>query len=316
MPSTPFLGRERELAAVVDLVRDARLLTLTGPGGTGKTRLALQAAAEVADDFPDGVWWVPLAPLRDPEVVLRTISQSLEIKEQPGQELTDTLAVRLEGKHVLVVLDNAEHLMPDLASLLRLLHDAAPALSLLVTSRERLRLVGEQVYAVPSLAEPEAVALFLSRAAALGSTLEPSNAVRQLCLRLDNLPLALELAAARGVVFSPEQLLERLGQRLDLLRGERDADPRQQALRATIDWSYQLLDQEEQRLFRALSVFAGGCTYEAAEEVAGADPDTQRSRSSKPLPTPRARPDWRALPCGGYRDAGTSSRVASGRSRR
>ncbi len=285
VPATPFLGREKELAEVVAHLRaaDSRLVTLTGPGGTGKTRLALQAAAEVSDDHPDGVFWVALAPLRDPHLALSQVAQALEVKEAPGQGIAATLTARLAGKRLLLLLDNAEHLLPGIASDLAVLRDGLPTLRLLVTSRERLQVTGEQTYAVPFLEQAEAVELFLARAAEVGTVLEPSTAVAELCARLDNLPLALELAAARTVVFSPEQLIDRLSQRLDLLKGPRDADPRQQTLRATIEWSHDLLANEEKQLFARLSIFTGGCTYEAAEQVCDADPDTLQSLIDKSL---------------------------------
>jgi predicted ATPase/class 3 adenylate cyclase len=283
-PATPFLGREQELADVVDFLarRDVQLLTLTGPGGTGKTRLAVQAAAEAFEHYPDGVWWVPLAPLRDPSLVLSAVAQSLELAEVAGLELDEQLSAELEGKQALVVLDNAEHLLPDAAREIAALA-AIQGPSLLVTSRERVQLQGEQVYPVPTLIESDGVELFLARARALEPAFDANGAVSELCARLDHLPLALELAAARTVVFSPEQLLKRLSHRLDLLRGGRDADPRQQTLRATIEWSYDLLEKEEQRLFRALAVFAGGSVFEAAEAICGADPDTLQSLIDKSL---------------------------------
>jgi predicted ATPase/class 3 adenylate cyclase len=276
VPATPFVGREAELGEVLALVSrgDTRLLTLTGPGGMGKTRLALQAAAEASDSFPDGVFWVPLAPLRDPDLVLETAALAV------GS--TNGLKEHIADKELLLLFDNFEHLVQagtELADLLT----ACPNLELLVTSRERLRLRGEQTYPVPPLAESDAEALFVARARAVDPSFTESEAVRELCARLDELPLALELAAARTALFSPEQLLERLSQRLDLLKGERDADPRQQTLRATIEWSYDLLSEEEQRLFARLSVFAGGCSYESAEDVAGADPDTLQSLLDKSL---------------------------------
>jgi non-specific serine/threonine protein kinase len=210
------------------------------------------------------------------------VAQVLQVEEQPGQRLADGVAAGLAGKQALVILDNAEHLMPEVTSEIAELRDTAgPAL--LVTSRERLQLQGEHVYSVPSLAQEDGVELFLARARSLDTPVEESEVVAELCTRLDNLPLALELAAARTVVFSPEQLVERLSERLDLLKAGRDADPRQQTLRATIEWSYDLLDLEEQRLFRALSVFAGSCNYEAAEAVCDADPDTLQSLLDKSL---------------------------------
>jgi predicted ATPase/class 3 adenylate cyclase len=276
VPATPFLGRERELQAVVELLsaEDVRLLTLTGPGGTGKTRLALQVAGLASDAYPDGVYWIPLAPLRDPTIVLATAGQALGAKAGLAEHIAD--------KRVLCLFDNFEHVVdaaPELAHLL----GTCPNVDVLVTSRERLRVSGEQTYPVPPLAEADGEALFLARARAVDPAFASSEAVRELCLRLDELPLALELAAARTAIFSPEQLLQRLAQRLDLLKGERDADPRQQTLRATIAWSHDLISDEEQRLFRRLAVFSGGCTYEAAEEIAGADPDTLQSLLDRSL---------------------------------
>ena len=276
VPATPFLGRERELGEVVELLApdDARLLTLTGPGGTGKTRLALQAAGLAADAYPEGVFWIPLAPLRDPALVLASAAQVLGSKNGLAEHVAD--------KAMLCLFDNFEHVVdaaPELAELVA----ACPNLDVLVTSRERLRVGGEQTYPVPPLAESDGEALFLTRARAVDPAFAGGDAVRELCLRLDELPLALELAAARTALFSPEQLLAKLSQRLDLLKGERDADPRQQTLRATIEWSYDLLPEDEQRLFRRLAVFSGGCTYEAAEEIAGADPDTLQSVLDKSL---------------------------------
>ena len=284
VPATPFLGREGELAEVVELLTGdgTRLLTLTGPGGTGKTRLALQAAAEASESFPDGVFWVPLAPLRDPELVLPTLARTLSVSEEPGKPLEETLVAHLSGKTLLLLLDNVEHLLPPAAERIAALR-ASNGSCLLVTSRERLRIGGEQTWPVPPLAEDDGTALFLARARAVEPGFRPSSAVDELCARLDELPLAIELAAARTAVFSAEQLLERLSQRLDLLKGDRDADPRQQTLRATLEWSHDLLIAEEQRLFARLGVFVGGCTYNAAEEVAGADPDTLQSLLDKSL---------------------------------
>ena len=276
VPATPFLGREQELAEVVELLGadDTRLLTLTGPGGTGKTRLALQAAGLTSDAYPDGVYWIPLAPLRDATLVLATAGQTLGSKNGLAEHISD--------KAMLCLFDNFEQVVdagPELAGLLA----ECPNLDVLVTSRERLRVSGEQTYPVPPLAESDGEALFTTRARAVDPAFTPSESVRELCLRLDELPLALELAAARTALFSPEQLLDKLSQRLDLLKGSRDADPRQQTLRATIEWSYDLLSDDERRLFRRLAVFSGGCAYEAAEEIAEADPDTLQSLLDKSL---------------------------------
>ena len=275
IPPTPFLGREEELQEVVALLEGGpRLLTLTGAAGTGKTRLALQAAAEASDRYPDGVYWVPLAALRDPKLVLEAAAQSLGT--------TDRLAQRIGDRRLLLVLDNLEHLIDastDLAEVIA----ACPNLQLLVTSREVLRLPGEQAYPVSPLQAQDAVELFIARARATDPRFEPSPIVQQLCSQLDNLPLALELAATRVAVLSPEQLLARLSKRLELLKAGRGVDPRQQTLWATIEWSYDLLDQHEQRLFERMSVFQGGCTLEAAEEICEADIDTLQSLIDKSL---------------------------------
>ncbi|MGZ4354706.1 MAG: ATP-binding protein, partial [Gaiellaceae bacterium] len=283
VPATPFLGRARELEEVVGLLRDdtVRLLTLTGPGGTGKTRLALQAAAEVAEDSPDGVWWVSLAALRDPALALDAVAKAIDVRERPGEALEETLADSLAAKRALLLIDNAEHLLPEVATDIARLRQAGGA-KLLVTSRERLQLQGEHAWTVPSLDEHDGPALFTARARALRPEFSETAATGELCNRLDNLPLALELAAARISVFSSEELLERLGRGLDL-KGGRDADPRQQTLDATIRWSYDLLSPEEQRLFGRLAVFVGGCTYEAAEAVCAAEIDILQSLIDKSL---------------------------------
>jgi predicted ATPase len=275
VPATPFLGREAELAEAGALLLDGvRLLTLSGPGGTGKTRLALQAAAAAADGYPDGIWWVPLAPLSDPSLVLPTAGELLGAHGE--------LAPHIADKRLLLLFDNFEHLIEASAEIGALI-GACPQLTMLVTSRERLQIAGEHEYPVPALAATDGLELFAARARALGVELDGDPSAAELCARLDHLPLALELAAARTKLFSPAQLLERLGQRLDLFKGGRDADPRQRTLRATIEWSHDLLTQEEQELFARLSVFAGGCTYEAAEEICHADEDTLQSLLDKSL---------------------------------
>jgi predicted ATPase/class 3 adenylate cyclase len=284
IPATPFLGREHELVEVVELLSrlEIRLLTLTGPGGTGKTRLALQAAAEAADAFPDGVWWVALALLRDPRRALPALAEALAIEEKPGRDLAEVVALALAGRRMLVLLDNVEHLLPTIADDVATLRDIGGP-TILVTSRERLQLQGEHAHPVPGLEESDAIELFVTRARAAGQEVAVDDIVRELCARLDYLPLALELAAARAVVFPPAQLLGRLTERLDLFRAPRDADPRQQTLRATIEWSYELLAATEQELFRSLAVFVGGSTYETAEAVCGASPDILQSLIDKSL---------------------------------
>jgi predicted ATPase/class 3 adenylate cyclase len=274
VPATPFLGREHELAEVLGLLESAPLLTLTGPGGTGKTRLGLQAAAEASDRYPDGVFWVALAALREPDLVLESAGQALGAKDGLAQHIAD--------KSLLLLLDNFEHVVEAAAGLAELLA-ACPNLQLLVTSRELLRLPAEQAYPVPPLEPEDGTELFLARARAVEPGFAASAAVPELCARLEQLPLALELAAPRVRILSTEQLLERLSGRLDLLKAGRGVDARQQTLRATIEWSHDLLSHEEQSLFRRLSVFAGGCTLEAAEEIAKADLDTLQSLVDKSL---------------------------------
>ncbi|HEU4911565.1 MAG TPA: tetratricopeptide repeat protein [Actinomycetes bacterium] len=276
VPATPFLGRTRELAEVTDLLSrvDVRLLTLTGPGGTGKSRLALQAAAEVSDRFPGGVFWVPLAPLRDPGLVLATAAAAVGT----GEDLRDHIG----DKSMLLLLDNFEHLMGATADLHSLMA-TCPKVVLLVTSRETLRLPGEQAYPVPPLRGDEAVELFAARARAADPHFVPGPTLVLLTERLDRLPLAIELAAARVRVLTMDQLVDRLDRRLDLLKAGRGADPRQQTLRATIEWSHDLLDDEERRLFARLGVFSGGCTLESAERVCDADLDVLESLVDKSL---------------------------------
>jgi predicted ATPase len=268
-PASSFVGREREVREVVELVRANRLVTLTGPGGSGKTRLSIESAAELVGELRAGVFWVALATLRDPELVLQAVAQALGAQEDLREHVGE--------RELLLLLDNLEQVIgaaPELAALV----EACPNLRLLVTSRELLRVRGEVEYEVLPLAEPDAVELFCARA-----QVEPSEPVEELCRRLDNLPLALELAAARARVLTPDQILDRLAQRLDLLKGGRDADPRQATLRTTIEWSHDLLDEDEQRLFRQLACFAGGCTLEAAEEVVEADIDLLQSLVEKSL---------------------------------
>lgn len=268
-PASSLIGRRAEVAEVAARVRASRLVTLTGPGGTGKTRLAIEAAAELVGELSAGVFWVGLATLHDPALVTGAIAEALGAKG----DLSELLGER----ELLLLLDNFEQVVaaaPELSTLLQ----SCPNLRLLVTSRELLRIDGEAEYAVPPLASGEAVELFCAR-----SGLDPDDVIRELCLRLDDMPLAVELAAARTSALSPGQILDRLSGRLDLLRGGRDKDPRQQTLRATIEWSYDLLGAEEQELFARLAVFIGGCTLDAAEEVCGAKLDALQALVEKSL---------------------------------
>ena len=277
VPATPFLGREQEVDRVATLLgrREVRLVTLTGPGGSGKTRLALQAAASAADDFDHGVWWVPLAPLADPALVQTAASRAL------GSE--DVLSATVGDRRLLLVLDNFEHLL-DAAPTIAETIGACPRLSVLVTSREPLHVDGEWEVAVDPLREREAVALFLQRAAAVRDDFAANGEVAEICRRLDCLPLAIELAAARVKALALPALLERLDHRLPLLAGgSRSAPERQRTLRATIAWSYELLTPAEQQAFARLAVFAGGCTLEAAEEICEADVDAIASLVDKSL---------------------------------
>jgi predicted ATPase/class 3 adenylate cyclase len=294
VPATPFLGRKEELASVVTHLGspDVRLLTLTGAGGSGKTRLALQSAAEVAETFPGGVAWISLSPLTDVSLVAPSVVQVLGAQDVPEGRLDVAFAERVSRGRVLVLVDNCEHLLPGVAQPIAAMRDV-PGVTVLATSRERLQLQGEQVFGVPPLSETDAVRLFVLRAAAVGSEVSATAEVEELCERLDELPLALELAAARTVLFSPRQLLDRLGKRLDLLKGSRDLDPRQQTLRATIEWSHELLSPEERQLLRRLAVFRGACTFEAAEAVCDADPDTLQALLDKSLVRRREEDDER-----------------------
>jgi predicted ATPase/class 3 adenylate cyclase len=270
--ASSLIGRERELGELSPLLarEDVRLVTLTGPGGTGKTRLALRLAADLVESYRNGVFLVTLAPISDPALVISTIAQTLGVKEQPGEPLSEALASELADKQLLLVLDNFEQVV-DAATEVGGLLAAAPQLRLLVTSREPLHLRGEHEYSVPPLSDSEALTLFAERAreVRMDFVLDGDRLlVEQICARLDRLPLAIELAAARIKVLPPKKLLERLEQHLPLLTStRRDLPERQRTLQATIAWSYDLLTEEEQRLFARLSVFAGGCRLDGAEKV-------------------------------------------------
>ncbi|HSG44870.1 MAG TPA: adenylate/guanylate cyclase domain-containing protein, partial [Anaerolineales bacterium] len=287
---TSFIGRENEIAEVGQDLSEHRLVTLTGSGGTGKTRLSLQVAADMLDSFPKGVWFVELAPITDPELIPQTILTAIGIKEQEGKTPLDLLKEYLSEKRTLIVLDNCEHLISASARVVNELLRAAPKIKVLASSREALGVRGEASYPVPSLTLPnikhlpaiehlsqyEAVRLFIDRALLVNPSFEVDKDsapfLAQICYRLDGIPLAIELAAARVKILSVEQISKRLDDRFRLLTGgARTALPRQQTLRALIDWSYDILGENEQLLLCRLSVFAGGWTLEAAEEVCDGD---------------------------------------------
>jgi predicted ATPase len=281
-----FIGREREVAEVKTLVSNNRLLTLTGSGGCGKTRLALAAASEVVEEFEDGTWWVALASLSEPDLLPQTVAAALGVREAQGHSLREALVEHLQNNNLLLVLDNCEHLIDACAALSDTLLHSCPGLHMLVTSREALGIAGERIWLVPSLSVPDldslpsleefgrygAVRLFVERAAAVASTFELTErnalSVARVCRQLDGIPLAIELAAVRARVLSLQQIALRLENSLRLLVTQsRTADPRHRTLTAVIDWSHGLLSGRERALFRRLSVFAGGWTLEAAEEV-------------------------------------------------
>jgi predicted ATPase/class 3 adenylate cyclase len=300
--TTPLIGRERDVASALGLLREphVRLVTLTGSGGTGKTRLSLQVAAELLDEYEHGVWFVELASLADPDLVLPAIAGVLNVRNTAGQPVGDAVKEHLRGLQLLLVLDNFEQVVKAGAVVVDLLR-AAPRIKVLVSSREVLRLIGEHDHPVPPLDLPDmlhrqtvaalshygAVALFVQRAKAARPDFELTEhnaaAVAEICIRLDGLPLAIELAAARSRVLGPQALLERLTSRLTALTGgARDLPARQQTMRGAIGWSYELLSRDERRLFWRLGVFAGGWTLEAAEPVCGEEPslDTLRGLES------------------------------------
>ncbi len=283
---TSFIGREKEIAEIKKEVEAHRLVTLTGSGGTGKTRLSLQVAADLLDSFPNGVWFVELAPLSDPDLIPNTVLSVLGISEQRDKPALDVLQEYLQPRKLLLVLDNCEHLITNAATVANAILSAAPDVKILASSREALGVQGELSWHVPSLSLPdpkklpelnaltqyEAVRLFIDRAILVNShftvTKDNAPAIAQICFRLDGIPLALELAAARIRMLSVDQISTRLDDRFRLLTGgARTALPRQQTLRAMIDWSYDLLSENERLLLRRLAVFAGGWTLELAEQV-------------------------------------------------
>jgi predicted ATPase len=294
---TPFVGRADEVERLRDLLsrEDVRLVTLTGPGGAGKTRLSIEAASGLADRYPDGIWFVGLVTIRDPALVASTIAASLGLREGAGSSIEETLERHLAERHLLLVVDNLEQLLPDVATTLASLVETAPGLELLASSREPLGVRAEHVFPVGELAAADATALFAERAwtvdpgFALDGTTTPL--VEAICQRLENLPLAIELAAARVKVLSLAELLDRLQDRLPILvGGARDAPERQRTMRATIAWSHDLLPAAEQALFARLAVFRGGCTLEAAEAVCDADLDAMASLVDKSLLRTEERP--------------------------
>ena len=286
---TSFIGREKELSDIKQLLKETQLLTLLGPGGTGKTRLMLQVAEEVIEEYSDGVWLVELAPLTDPDLIPERVAATLNVQEQPNQPILDTLKEYLRRKELLLLLDNVEHLVRASAKFAEYLLERCPKLKILVTGREALFIPGETTLQIPSLSLPdekqslreieksEGVQLFLERVHTVRSDFkineENAETIANIIRRLDGIPLALELAAARMRMLTVEQIAARLNDRFRLLTGgRRTALPRQQTLQALIDWSWNLLEEQERVLLRRLSVFSGGWTLEAAQAVTGFEP--------------------------------------------
>ncbi len=273
---TSFIGREAELEEIRALMRDQRMVTLIGPGGIGKTRTAAQIARVLADAADGAVCFAGFAPVRDPSIVEPTIASALGVREVPGRPLLETLRAYLRNRPLLLVLDNCEHVIEQAAIVAESLLDACPRVRILATSRERLRAAGEHAYRLPPLGANDAVSLFADRARAVDHrftvTADTSPVIEQICRSVDGMPLAIELAAARVNVLSVRALAAKLDDRLGILSGgERTADPRLRAMRATIDWSYSLLSEPEQRVFERLSIFAGGCTLHGAARVCAGD---------------------------------------------
>ena len=296
---TRLIGRENEISRVVEMIWEYPLVTLTGPGGVGKTRLALAAGEELLDNFTHGVWFVEIAPLSDPLLVERTLADVLGVREEPGRTLRDSLMLYLDDRQALLIFDNCEHMLDACAALAAELLKRLPRLKILTSSREPLGVTGEAVFRVPSLSFPkadpqaldqirglEAVRLFIERAHAAQPDfqLEPNNAasVAQICRRLDGIPLAIELAASRVSGLDVEQIAARLDQSFRLLSGSRSAIDRHRTLRAAIDWSYNLLAEKERLLLRRLTVFVGGCTLGGRR--GGLQPGTRFARGRNPQP--------------------------------
>jgi non-specific serine/threonine protein kinase len=288
---TSFIGREKEITVVQQFLKGHRLVTLTGAGGCGKTRLAQQTVLGVVHNYADGARWVELAPLADPQTIPQTIAAALGVKEEPGKPLQETVTLFLRDRKLLLIMDNCEHLIAACSSIVESLLNAAPGLSVLATSREALNLAGEFSWTVPSLSLPpddqyidaeqlskfESTRLFSERARVVrpnfSITMDSATSITDICRRLDGIPLAIELAAARIKLLSPPDILQRLNNRFRLLTGgSRTAIERHKTLRATIDWSYDLLSEMEKTLFNRLSVFAGGFEMEAVEKTCSFDP--------------------------------------------
>ena len=274
-PATGMLGREKELARITSLLDEARLVTLTGVGGVGKTRLMLEAASLVVSNYPDGAWLCELAAMGEPDAVVHTVAAVLGISQQPGQTLVQSLVETLSNRRLLLVLDNCEHLIEPVAALVRQLLSRCPRLSVLATSREALSVEGERAQSVPPLAtsagrDSPAVALFVERACAVASNFDPArdlDSVIEICRRLDGIPLAIELAAARVRAMSARQIRDRLDERFRLLGGSHRALGRHQTLAQAVQWSYDLLNAKERMALARAAVFAGGFTLEGAEAV-------------------------------------------------
>ena len=305
--TTPLVGRAADLAFLAELARDHRVVTITGPGGVGKTRVLAELGRLLAPEFVDGVAFVTVADVTDEAGFVPALAEALDVKEAEGRTLAEGIEALLGNRTALLLLDNLEQIVDAAATEVARLVDACPELRIVATSRTPLRIAAERDYALAPLELGSAVSLFVARAPSLELTAENEAVVSEICRRLDGLPLALELAAARLRLLTPEALLERLEHALDLLAsGSRDTPGRQQTLRATIEWSHSLLDEPEQRLFRRLAVFAGGCTFADVEAVC-ADPGHELPRRARVAGGQGARPvrrcRWAAA------DAGDDPRV-------